>query len=130
MPDHDALTGRVAIVTGAANGMGRVMARALAAAGARIAGVDIDAAGLDKLAAEEVFAGHLLKVPTDISQAAACRDAVQKVLAAHGRIDILINCAGISMFAAGFPTIPASNSTNPIQRDGSAFWRSMPWGPS
>ena len=104
MPDHDALTGRVAIVTGAANGMGRVMARALAAAGARIAGVDIDVTGLDKLAAEAVFAGHLLKVPTDISQAAACRDAVQKVLAAHGRIDILINCAGISMFAAGSPT--------------------------
>src|SRR4051794_34462885 len=101
MPDHDALTGRVAIVTGAANGMGRVMARALAAAGARIAGVDIDAAGLDKLAPEAVFTGKFLKVPTDISQAAACRDAVQNVLAAHGGIDILINCAGISMFAAG-----------------------------
>src|SRR5262245_32826144 len=104
MPDQDARAGRVAIVTGAANGMGRVMARALAATGAQIAGVDIDAAGLDKLAGEAVFAGKLLKVPTDISQAAACRDAVQKVLSERGRIDILINCAGVSMFAAGRPT--------------------------
>ena len=104
MTDHDLLGGRVAVVTGAASGMGRVMARALAAAGARVAGVDIDAGGLDRLAAEPAFAGKLLKVVTDVSQAAACRDGVQKIVDAQGGLDILINCAGISMFAAGKPT--------------------------
>ncbi len=78
------------------------MARALAAAGARVAGVDVDAAGLERLAAEPVFGGKLLAVATDVSQAAACRGAVQKVVDAFGALDILINCAGISMsYAAG-----------------------------
>jgi len=58
MAQAQALAGRVAIVTGAANGMGRVMARALAGAGAKVAGVDVDAGGLDRLAAEPVSAGH------------------------------------------------------------------------
>ena len=48
---------RVAVVTGAASGMGRAMARALAGAGARVAGVDIDGDGLVRLAAEPIFAG-------------------------------------------------------------------------
>jgi NAD(P)-dependent dehydrogenase (short-subunit alcohol dehydrogenase family) len=94
------LQGRVAAVTGAASGMGRVMVRALAAAGAKVAGVDIDAAGLDRLSAEAVFAGKFLKVATDISKTAACRGAVQQVVAGFGTLDILINCAGISMSSA------------------------------
>ena len=44
------LEGRVALVTGAASGMGRVMARALAGAGANVAALDLHAAGLDALA--------------------------------------------------------------------------------
>jgi NAD(P)-dependent dehydrogenase (short-subunit alcohol dehydrogenase family) len=104
MTEHDGLAGRVAIVTGAASGMGRVMARSLAAAGARIAGVDIATDGLARLAAEPVFANKFLPVIADVSQTGACQDAVQKVVDACGRIDILINCAGISMFTAGSPT--------------------------
>ncbi len=104
MSDESPLIGRTALVTGAASGMGRVMARALAAAGARIAAVDIDAASLDRLGAEPVFGGRILKLVTDVSQVAACRDAVQAVVDAGEGPDILINCAGISMFAAGSPT--------------------------
>jgi NAD(P)-dependent dehydrogenase (short-subunit alcohol dehydrogenase family) len=100
MAEQQVLAGRVAVVTGAASGMGRVMARALAGAGAKIAGVDIDAAGLDRLGAEPVFAGKFLKLITDVSRTAACRDAVQKVVATFGGLDILVNCAGISMSAA------------------------------
>ena len=97
MSEQQALSGRTVIVTGAANGMGRVMIRALAAAGARAAAVDLDAAGLDRLADEPVFAGRLRKIAADVSKAEDCRDAVADALAAFGSLDILVNCAGISM---------------------------------
>jgi NAD(P)-dependent dehydrogenase (short-subunit alcohol dehydrogenase family) len=100
MAEQQVLAGRVAIVTGAANGMGRVMARALAAAGATVAGVDIDAAGLDRLGAEPVFAGKFFNAAADVSERADCRRAVGQVLEALGALDILVNCAGISMSTA------------------------------
>jgi NAD(P)-dependent dehydrogenase (short-subunit alcohol dehydrogenase family) len=100
MAEQQLLAGRAALVTGAASGMGRVMARALAAAGASVAGADIDAAGLERLAAEPVFAGKFCKVIADVSKSADCRGAVQNVLKAFGALDILINCAGISMSTA------------------------------
>ncbi len=91
------LLGRGAVVTGAANGMGRVMARALAEAGARVAGVDIDDGGLDRLGREAVFAGNFREVVADVSKTADCRRAVQAAQESFGTLDILINCAGISM---------------------------------
>src|SRR5215469_11888882 len=100
MAQAQVLAGRVAIVTGAANGMGRVMARALAGAGAKVAGVDVDAGGLDRLAAEPVSAGKFLNAVADVSKAADCRHAVEQVLGTFGALDILINCAGISMSTA------------------------------
>jgi NAD(P)-dependent dehydrogenase (short-subunit alcohol dehydrogenase family) len=77
--------------------MGRVMARALAAAGAKVAAVDVDAGGLDRLSSESVFAGRLHKVAADVSRALDCRNAVADVLGTFGSLDVLINCAGISM---------------------------------
>jgi len=100
MAGQQSLAGRVAVVTGAASGMGRVMARALAGAGAKIAGVDVDAAGLDGLAVEPVFAGTFLKAVADVSKTAHCRHTVEQVLKTFGALDILINCAGISMSTA------------------------------
>jgi NAD(P)-dependent dehydrogenase (short-subunit alcohol dehydrogenase family) len=100
MAEQQVLASRAALVTGAASGMGRVMARALAAAGARVAGMDIDTAGLDRLAAEPVFAGRFLKLAGDVSQIAAAKGAVAKVVETCGALDILINCAGISMARA------------------------------
>jgi NAD(P)-dependent dehydrogenase (short-subunit alcohol dehydrogenase family) len=100
MVGQQSLAGRVAVVTGAASGMGRVMARALAGAGAKIAGVDVDAAGLGHLAVEPVFAGTFLKVVADVSKTADCRHTVDQVLETFGALDILINCAGISMSTA------------------------------
>src|SRR6516165_8254932 len=96
MADTQLLAGRVAVVTGAANGMGRVMARALAAAGAKIAGVDVDAAGLDRLAAEAVFAGKFLNAVADVSKIADCRHAVDQVVGTFGALDILANCARLN----------------------------------
>jgi NAD(P)-dependent dehydrogenase (short-subunit alcohol dehydrogenase family) len=100
MAEAQILAGRVAIVTGAASGMGRVMGRAIAAAGARVAGVDIDAAGLARLGAEAVFAGTLVEIAADVAKAADCRRAIEQITDACGGPDILINCAGISMSAA------------------------------
>jgi len=92
------LDGKVAVVTGAGSGMGLAMARSLAAAGAKIAAVDIDAARLSRLAGEAVFqANGLLPVTADIARDAECTRAVAAVLAAFGTVDILVNCAGVSM---------------------------------
>jgi NAD(P)-dependent dehydrogenase (short-subunit alcohol dehydrogenase family) len=100
MPEQQLLTDRVAVVTGAASGMGRAMARALAGAGARVAGVDVNADGLDRLAAETVFAGRYVSAAADISKTADCRRAVTQILGAFGALDILINCAGVGMALA------------------------------
>jgi NAD(P)-dependent dehydrogenase (short-subunit alcohol dehydrogenase family) len=100
MAGERSLADRVAVVTGAASGMGRVMARALADAGAKVAAVDVNAAGLDRLAAEPVFAGECLDAIADVSKTADCRQAVERVLERFGALDILINCAGISMSTA------------------------------
>jgi NAD(P)-dependent dehydrogenase (short-subunit alcohol dehydrogenase family) len=100
MAEERSLAGRVAVVTGAASGMGRVMARALVGAGAKVAAVDLDAAGLDRLAAEAVFAGDCLNAVADVSKTADCRQAVERVLERFGALDILVNCAGISMSTA------------------------------
>ena len=100
MAGKQSLAGRVAVITGAASGMGRVMARALAGAGAKITGVDVDAASLDRLAEEPVFAGKFLKAVADVSKTADCRHAVDRAVDTFGALDILINCAGISMSTA------------------------------
>jgi NAD(P)-dependent dehydrogenase (short-subunit alcohol dehydrogenase family) len=100
MAEQPMLAGRVAIVTGAANGMGRVMARALAAAGAKVAGVDLDAAGLDRLGGEPTLIGKLLAVAADVSKTDDCRRAVAQAAETLGAPDILVNCAGISMSTA------------------------------
>ena len=76
------------------------MARALAAAGAKVAGVDLDAAGLDRLGGEPTLPGKLLAVAADVSKTGDCRRAVAQAAETLGAPDILVNCAGISMSTA------------------------------
>jgi NAD(P)-dependent dehydrogenase (short-subunit alcohol dehydrogenase family) len=97
------LEGRVALVTGAASGMGRVMARALAEAGARVAAADVDWPGLERLACEPVFGRKLLELPVNVALADDCERAVTQTVVTFGRLDILINCAGVSMAPAAPP---------------------------
>ena len=91
-------TPRVAIVTGAAGGIGRAMVRGLLAAGIRVAGVDRDREPLEMLAAsarEQGNATELLTIATDLTDDAA-PDAITKATRGKfGRIDILVNNAGI-----------------------------------
>ena len=88
------LEGKVAMITGAASGIGRGIALRLAEMGAFVAVLDIDEAK-GKAAVQEMGEGLFLKC--DVRRAAACKDAVDSVLAAKGKIDILCNCAGIAI---------------------------------
>ena len=91
------IAGRVAIVTGAASGMGRATALLLASEGAKVAITDLDLAACEAVAAE---AGPDAKAfALDVSDGAAIRHVVGEVAAHFGGIDILINNAGVSSFA-------------------------------
>lgn len=84
-------TGKVVMVTGAASGMGAATAQEFAARGATVVVVDRQAAGARQVAAAigaTVYTG-------DVSQSAFCNATVQSVLAQYGRIDVLVNAAGI-----------------------------------
>ena len=78
------LEGEVAVVTGAASGIGRVVAEALAAVGARVASFDVAASGPDAYKVDV----------TDETQVTA---AFAEVVARHGRVDVLFNNAGIAI---------------------------------
>jgi NAD(P)-dependent dehydrogenase (short-subunit alcohol dehydrogenase family) len=91
-------TQRVAVVTGAAGGIGRAMVRGLTAAGIRVTGVDRDRESLEALAAsarEEGKADDLLTLRTDLANDAAAGEITKATRDRFGRIDILVNNAGI-----------------------------------
>jgi pyridoxal 4-dehydrogenase len=84
---------QVAIVTGAARGLGRATAERLAAEGARVALFDRDGAGAE--AAARQIGEHARAHAVDITDGADVQAAVDEVLADHGRVDVLVNNAGI-----------------------------------
>ena len=92
------LKDRVAIVTGAASGIGAASATLFAAEGARVALVDQDREGLGQVAAAlEAKGTPVLTIPADVSNDAEARAGVERVLSAWGRVDVLMTAAGISM---------------------------------
>jgi NAD(P)-dependent dehydrogenase (short-subunit alcohol dehydrogenase family) len=91
-------TERVVFLTGAAGGLGRVMTAALLGAGHAVAAVDRDAAGLKRLAADnEAARDRLHPVTADLFTASGCEQAVAAARSRFGRIDAVINNAGIGM---------------------------------
>jgi NAD(P)-dependent dehydrogenase (short-subunit alcohol dehydrogenase family) len=89
---------RVAIVTGAAGGIGRAMTRALLAVGIRVAGVDRDREPLEALAGsarEQGKGSELLTIQTDLTKDSAAEEITKATRDRFGRIDILLNNAGI-----------------------------------
>ena len=92
------LQGRVALVTGAASGIGRGISLRLAEMGAFVAVLDIDEAKGGATAAEiESQGGEAIFLKCDVRSAADCERAVEAVMQRSSKIDILCNCAGIAI---------------------------------
>lgn len=95
------MTGKVALVTGASRGIGAAVARAFCSAGARVAILARDAEALDRLA-DELGDGQTLALPTDVSDAGAVADMVERVVSEFGRLDFACNNAA----GGGHPPTP------------------------
>ena len=90
------LDGRVALVTGAARGIGAAIASRLSADGAAVALADLDLPGCEALAGELAQAGgRALAIGCDVSDASAVQHMVDATIAGLGHLDILVNNAGI-----------------------------------
>jgi NAD(P)-dependent dehydrogenase (short-subunit alcohol dehydrogenase family) len=90
------LDGRIALVTGASSGLGEQFARVLTAAGASVV---LTARRRDRLTALSEELGNALWVAGDVTDDSHIYALVEKAAERHGRIDILVNCAGIAEVA-------------------------------
>ena len=91
------LDSRVALVTGAARGLGKAMAYGLAQAGAKVIVADVDRTALVSFVSAPEWTAirdSVISVPCDITLKADCMAAVAKAIEAFGRLDILVNNAG------------------------------------
>ncbi|MGU3573900.1 glucose 1-dehydrogenase [Brucellaceae bacterium C25G] len=87
------LKGKIALITGAGSGFGEGMAKRFAEGGAKVAVVDRDEAGAKRVAAE--IGANAIAISADISKEADVNSAIAETIKKFGRIDILINNAGI-----------------------------------
>jgi NAD(P)-dependent dehydrogenase (short-subunit alcohol dehydrogenase family) len=116
------MTGKAALVTGAASGLGRAAALRLGRAGADVCLVDLDAAGLETAAEElQALGVRALAHPADLSVREACPAAVAAAVEAFGRLDALCNVAAVympcnttEMSAADFEKTLAVNLSAPF----------------
>ncbi len=89
----------VMIVTGASSGIGRALSLQLAEQGAWLALAARDVVQLETVAEEcRRYSGRAIVVPTDVAEQAQCQKLVEQTVAEYGRLDTLINNAGISMW--------------------------------
>jgi len=85
------VNGRVVLVSGAAGGIGSATVRRFAGAGWRVVATDLDAAGLDRLEPSAIAS----RVAADLRRPGECTTVVSRALAAAGRLDALVNAAGV-----------------------------------
>ena len=102
-PPEKELARRVALVTGAANGIGKAIALRLAAEGAHVAVTDVDAEGCRDVSEEIIAAngpGRAVALPMDVTGEQQVSEAFQEVRRAYGGLDILVSNAGIAPVGA------------------------------
>lgn len=99
-------SGRVALITGAASGVGLATAKLLLGAGAQVALVDLRQDALD--AARDELGADVVLCAADVTSSAALDGAVAATLSAYGRLDILVNSAGIA--GESLPTLEVSDA--------------------
>jgi NAD(P)-dependent dehydrogenase (short-subunit alcohol dehydrogenase family) len=91
------LEGRIAVVTGAGSGIGRAIAHACATEGAFVYATDVDGAAADATAAELARAGAAAAMTVDVSRGQDVMAMFREIGKAHGRIDVLVNNAGLNV---------------------------------
>jgi len=96
----DTFCGQVAVITGASAGIGRALALQLARQGAKVVIAARRAERLESLAEEcRALGAEVLVAPTDVTDEMQCKTMVEKTIAAFGRLDLLINNAGLAVTA-------------------------------
>ena len=103
------VNGQTSIVTGAASGLGAATARALAAAGAKLGLIDLNAEALKAIADETGGAA----ATADVADAAAMEDAVASLRAANGPARVLVACAGV---ASGYLIVDKEGNPVPLEK--------------
>lgn len=94
----DHFHGRSAVVTGAASGIGREIARQLVGRGAHVLATDLPGEALDALGAELASRGSGRVRPVDVTDPDQIAGAIDDVVAEHGRLDLMFNNAGVAIF--------------------------------
>jgi NAD(P)-dependent dehydrogenase (short-subunit alcohol dehydrogenase family) len=94
-PEED-LAGRVALVTGGGTGIGAAISAGFVARGASVVICHEDQALADELATKAGAGERIIGVGADLATARGCHEVVQRTLAVHGRVDFLVNNAGVT----------------------------------
>ncbi len=93
------LSGRTAVVTGGASGIGRALALALAHAGARVVVADLDEPGMaDVVSTVRAMGGQALAVRTDVSELTQVQALAERAFATFGKVHVLCNNAGVALW--------------------------------
>lgn len=100
MPTPKPLATRIALVTGAASGIGKAIATRLAAEGACVVIADLDAGKAEAAAAEIGNSDVAVGIAADVTDEAAVRAAIERCLLAFGGLDLVVNNAGLSLSKA------------------------------